>query len=289
MNLKIILGLTFFLYSQNSFSFQSIDLNNASAQQIMMLSGIGEKLAKRIVSFRKERGGFSNLNDLLSVDGCKSSLLEKIRDQVSFNTIPNSELKTTNKIKLNNKKISDEELSQLISEYKFEPTIKTVLEKAVNYAHAHPKQISSWLTRIRNSAWAPKLSAPTGRDFDKDISVRSKSGTDDISSTKGSINWKFDVKAEWRLGDLIFNHDEIYIARESVRQTLLRQEIVKNVTRIYFNRRQEQVLREVQNTKTNIEAALLQELQIQELTAQLDGFTGGWFTEQIHAMNAKNT
>lgn len=253
-----------------------------------MLPGIGEKLAKRIISYRTENGEFSSLNDLLLIDGCNANLLDKISDQVSFSKSSNNNVKTTPKVKPVTNKISEVELTQLITEYKSEPTINVVLDKAVDYAHAHPKQISSWLTRIRHSAWAPKLTTSTGRDFDKDISVRSKIGTDDISSTKGSVNWKFDIKAEWQLADLIFNHDEIYIARESVRQTLLRQEIVKNVTRLYFNRRKEQVLREMQNKKSSAEEVLLQEIQIQELTAQLDGFTGGWFTEQIRAMNTKN-
>jgi len=54
-----------------------IDINTASAQQLTLLPGIGDVLAKRIVAYRDLNGPFQSVTDLLEVEGLgKSKLLE---------------------------------------------------------------------------------------------------------------------------------------------------------------------------------------------------------------------
>lgn len=57
---------------------EPIDLNLATAQQLMTLPGIGPALAERIITERTERGKFESVNDLTRIRGIKGKTLEKI-------------------------------------------------------------------------------------------------------------------------------------------------------------------------------------------------------------------
>lgn len=60
-----------------------IDINKATIQELMLLPGIGEKTAKRIVEKRVELGGFKTVDDLTSVKWIGKVKLEKIRGLVT--------------------------------------------------------------------------------------------------------------------------------------------------------------------------------------------------------------
>ena len=59
-----------------------LDLNIATAEQLMSLPGIGEAKATAIVSYREEVGRFDNVEDLLGVRGIGDAIVEGIRDLV---------------------------------------------------------------------------------------------------------------------------------------------------------------------------------------------------------------
>lgn len=48
---------------------QKVDLNQASASDLMTLKGIGAKKASEIVAFRRAHGNFNTVNDLTKVKG----------------------------------------------------------------------------------------------------------------------------------------------------------------------------------------------------------------------------
>jgi len=56
-----------------------LSLNSATTEQLEALPGIGPVLAARIVARRQEVGGFSQVEDLLQVEGIGSGTLEKVR------------------------------------------------------------------------------------------------------------------------------------------------------------------------------------------------------------------
>src|SRR3989304_4574165 len=69
------------------FGEQSVDLNRASLKQLMILPGIGQKLAERIVKFREENGPFHSVEELASVPGVSPKLMERIRDQIELSSL----------------------------------------------------------------------------------------------------------------------------------------------------------------------------------------------------------
>lgn len=55
-----------------------LELNSATLEQLDALPGIGESKAKAILVYRKEKGPFRKLEDLLEVKGIGDKMLEKL-------------------------------------------------------------------------------------------------------------------------------------------------------------------------------------------------------------------
>lgn len=59
-----------------------IDLNRATARELIQLPGVGEVIAKRIVDFREEHGPFKRVEDLMKIKGIGEKSLKKIRPYI---------------------------------------------------------------------------------------------------------------------------------------------------------------------------------------------------------------
>ncbi len=56
-----------------------VNVNTATADQLMLLPGIGEAKAQAILERRKEQGGYKSVDELLEVKGIGAAALERIR------------------------------------------------------------------------------------------------------------------------------------------------------------------------------------------------------------------
>ena len=54
-----------------------VNINTASAEELMTLSGIGEAKAESIIRYREENGGFETPEDLMKISGIKEGVFEK--------------------------------------------------------------------------------------------------------------------------------------------------------------------------------------------------------------------
>ncbi|MCR4892095.1 MAG: ComEA family DNA-binding protein [Lachnospiraceae bacterium] len=59
-----------------------VNINTASATELMTLNGIGQSRAEAIIAYRDEHGGFSSIEDIKQVTGIKDGLFNKIKDQI---------------------------------------------------------------------------------------------------------------------------------------------------------------------------------------------------------------
>lgn len=64
---------------------EAIDLNQASAEELVQLDGIGPVYAERIVEYRDENGPFDSVDQLTDVNGIGPKTLDAIRKQLEVN------------------------------------------------------------------------------------------------------------------------------------------------------------------------------------------------------------
>lgn len=109
-------------------------------------------------------------------------------------------------------------------------------------------------------------------------------------------NTEFEIGAVWDLGNFLYNPEEVDISKEARELAELRDNILKEVTQFYFRRRHLQLelltdqmaaaatpAATAPPERPHLDAAdlLRKQLELEELTAQLDALTGGWFSEQL--------
>ncbi len=60
-----------------------IDINAADKDGLCKLPGVGEATALRIIEYRKSEGNFTNINDLLNVNGIGIKKFDKLKDMIT--------------------------------------------------------------------------------------------------------------------------------------------------------------------------------------------------------------
>ena len=61
-----------------------ININEASLDELLTLTGIGESKAKSIIEYRNSNGKFKNVEELKNVDGIGDALFDKIKDKITI-------------------------------------------------------------------------------------------------------------------------------------------------------------------------------------------------------------
>ncbi len=59
-----------------------VNLNAATKEQLMTLTGIGEAKAIAIIAYREEKGKFQKPEDLMNIPGIKEGVFDKIKSQI---------------------------------------------------------------------------------------------------------------------------------------------------------------------------------------------------------------
>lgn len=60
-----------------------VNINSASLEELMILTGIGESKAKDIISYRETNGPFTTIEDLKKVSGIGDSIFAKIKENIT--------------------------------------------------------------------------------------------------------------------------------------------------------------------------------------------------------------
>ena len=70
---------------QTNILYSKLDLNQATAQELIKIPYIGEMTAKNIVEYRYQHGSFEVLEDLKKVKGIRDKNFEKFKDYLKIN------------------------------------------------------------------------------------------------------------------------------------------------------------------------------------------------------------
>jgi len=116
---------------RREYGSQLIDINLATYEELMSLSGIGPTKAKEIIKYREEIGNFRTIEELMNVSGIGEATFQKIKDRiiVSNNNDINTQGEINRKININFSSV--DELDNL-------PGIgPTKAQEIVNYREKH--------------------------------------------------------------------------------------------------------------------------------------------------------
>lgn len=60
-----------------------VNLNTASKEELLSLTGIGDVKADSIIRYREEHGSFQSVEDIKKIEGIKDGVFNKIKDQIT--------------------------------------------------------------------------------------------------------------------------------------------------------------------------------------------------------------
>jgi photosystem II stability/assembly factor-like uncharacterized protein len=163
---------------------------------------------------------------------------------------------------------------------KDEPPIHEVQQAAIKYAEVQPEKIMRWRKQAKMKALLPKLTVGLDRSESSNYEIYTSATTRYVYEGPLDKTNGWDVTLSWELGDLIWSDDQTNIDVRSRLMVQLRDDILDEVTKLYFERirvKMELGNLPIEDRKKRYD----KELRLQELTASLDALTGGYFTQQI--------
>ena len=169
---------------------------------------------------------------------------------------------------------------ELLNNFSYEPTIAQVCDATIRYAEVHPDKIKWWRRQASLQALLPTLNLGIDRNRNRDIHVDEGSFPHFQLLETEDRDAKLDLTVTWDLGELIWNDDQTSIDVRSKLMVELRDNLVDEVTRTYFERRRLQIAL-LTHPPTDQPVLLEKALRLQELTALIDGLTGGYFSQHL--------
>jgi hypothetical protein len=177
----------------------------------------------------------------------------------------------------------DRDLDNITAIYcKNEPSISEIQQAAIKYAEVEPEKIMRWRKQAKMKAILPKLTVGLDRSESTNYEIYTSATTRYVYEGPHDKSNGWDITLSWELGDLIWNESQTSIDVRSRLMVQLRDDVLDEVTKLYFERIR--VKMEIDNLGIEDRKKRYEkELKLQELTAQIDGLTGGYFSSQIQS------
>lgn len=201
--------------------------------------------------------------------------------------------------------------ADVLAQFKDEPSIAEVQAMTLDYSKTDPKYVDAWMKAAKSAAALPSVTLyynyknSFGTDYGyytpEEISDDLAADADDDGAPDDPLNedeasglayGPFEtaqgvdvyhvgsVRATWRLSDLVMSSEEIRVINEAQDVVKLRDKVLEEVTRLYFERRRLQVDM-LLGSSGDLKKRVGDELRLAELTAQIDAFTGGRFSKEL--------
>jgi hypothetical protein len=152
-----------------------------------------------------------------------------------------------------------------------EPSVREAVAAALRHAGLadHPER--GLRRRARIAGALPTLTLRASRDTDWNESEAGARVVGEVEQRE-----VYEARATWRLDRLVFDASELRIASLAQQRARARAALTAQVTALYYKRRAAQ-MDLLWRPPDTIEEQVRRELIIEELTAQLDALTGGWW------------
>ena len=207
-----------------------------------------------------------------------TSIDKVILDKQAYDSLP-PKAALPQKVPLNHaqlKKKMDEALSKLAHE----PSLHKLKQAALKLADADVKSVEGWMRSTNLAAILPVMKFTAKHDFERDESLDRYQDEPDRWGADTDRDLGFQVSAQWTLGELVFNPDEVRVYRALANRAARREAVVTLLIGYYFERRRliiEDYILPINDKRKAIE----HKIRIQELTASIDALTGGLLLRTI--------
>ncbi|MCD6497245.1 MAG: hypothetical protein J7M25_02940 [Deltaproteobacteria bacterium] len=178
------------------------------------------------------------------------------------------------------------QVARVMKRFSWEPSPVEVHRVAVRYHRLSGVALKRLARRIRARGALPELKLSLDRGRVDSAVARVEAGSPSRMTRQNGADMTWSVQARWALYRLIFDPNEIKVQNQRYRQAELRQELLAQVTRLYFLRRRIEVL-SVLRPARNVKTAVYRRLRLDQLTAELDALTGGWFSRELARRRSK--
>lgn len=164
-----------------------------------------------------------------------------------------------------------------------EPTVREIQKAAIHYGDLGNGKIKRWHGGSRLRALIPSVSF--GKKFSAgnniDIDRGGTNNPDVFIAGPEKVDRSWDLGVRWELGDLLFSTAQTSIDSRAKLLVELRESILSEVTRIYFERRRVQMEIAFSGAEKNSQEYFDLLLRLDELTAQLDALTNGFLSRKL--------
>lgn len=165
---------------------------------------------------------------------------------------------------------------------RLEPTARELHRSVIRYADVSNGKIKRWHVASRVAGLLPTFSF--GKDFSTgsniDLDRGGTSDPDRFIYGPNDTDKGWDARVSWDLGDAIYSSDQTSIDSREKMMVELRNDLLSEATRIYYERRRLQtgfLFTPPASEQEHLDALL----RIDELTALLDGLTNGFLSKRL--------
>ncbi|MFQ5952735.1 MAG: WD40/YVTN/BNR-like repeat-containing protein [Candidatus Omnitrophota bacterium] len=175
----------------------------------------------------------------------------------------------------------EENKRKLYGEEELGPSIIEVHRMAIKYAEVSPEKIRKWRSGAKWKALLPRLSLGFSESTDDKVEIYTSSKRAYHYTAPRQVDTGWDIDLTWDLSDLVWNDAQSNIDVRSKLMVQLRDGILEEVTRLYFERKR--LLVELEGVSPEDERKLREKrMRIEELTAHIDALTGGKFSKALN-------
>lgn len=254
-----------------------VDLSTATAAELDAVEGVSTEAAEAIVAHRATHR-IASVEQLRILPALDAAGLDSLR---AHGTIPIQAAMTGGR--------SFENPTDVLSEFRGEPSVQDVQRWAESYAHTSPELVDRWLRQSRLFGALPDralIKAQNSSDYDIGYKYNPTDGLVDGSGepmydylTDAGKGQDLTISGElrWKLSSLVMSSERIRVISEVQDVVKLRDKVLDEVTTTYFERRRLQV-EMLLNPKADLRGQVIDELRLMELTANVDALTGGQFS-----------
>ena len=208
-------------------------LNSSTAAQLTAVDGVDTALASRIVDLRTARGQLRSVESLRVLD-IPAATLDNLRQDVIID------------LAVEKQRRSYTSVDEVLAEFANEPNVRQIQAMSMAYTQTNPELVQGWLTASRRAYLLPKLNLQYEKQLDLSedyeyLSDESGSPLADLTDSQLDNDDKYVVKLEWRLDKLVMSSEQIRGINESQDIVKLRDKVLDEITRLYFDRRRLQV------------------------------------------------